>query len=386
MKMEAYLDNSATTRAYPEVADIVKQVMLEDYGNPSSMHMKGVEAERYVVGAKDVIARSLKCKPENILFTSGGTESDNLALIGVARTMARRGRHIITTQIEHPAVLETCEYLSKEGFEITYLPVDSDGVVILTALESAIREDTILVSVMHTNNEIGSIQPIEEIAKIIGRVNPDTFFHTDAVQGYGKAQILPKKWGVDLMSVSGHKLHGPKGVGFLYMSDRVRLSPIIFGGGQQKGLRSGTENVPGIAGLGKAVELTMGSLPEDVERLKELKAYAAERLSAIEGVSLNGYRDGDSAPHILSISIGDVRAEVMLHALEDKGVYVSSGSACASNKPAISATLKAIGVDNKLLDSTIRISMSHFTTKDEIVYACDSIEELIPQLRKYVRK
>ena len=384
--MEAYLDNSATTRAYPEVADIVKQVMLTDYGNPSSMHMKGVDAERYVVGAKDIIAKSLKCKPENILFTSGGTESDNLALIGVARAMARRGKHIITTQIEHPAVLETCEYLSKEGYEITYLPVDSDGVVILKTLESAIREDTILVSVMHTNNEIGSTQPIDKIGEIIGRVNPDTFFHTDAVQGFGKAQIQPKKWGVDLMSVSGHKLHGPKGVGFLYMSDRVRLNPIIFGGGQQKGLRSGTENVPGIAGIGKAVELTMGSLTEDVARLKELKAYAAKRLSAIEGVSLNGYRDGESAPHILSISIRDVRAEVMLHALEDKGVYVSSGSACASNKPAISATLKAIGVDNKLLDSTIRISMSHFTTREEIEYACGCIEELIPQLRKYVRK
>ncbi len=384
--MEAYLDNSATTRAYPEVADIVKQVMLTDYGNPSSMHMKGVEAERYVVAAKDVIAKGLKCKPENILFTSGGTESDNLALIGVARSMIRRGKHIITTQIEHPAVLETCEYLSKEGFEITYLPVDSDGVVILKSLESAIREDTILVSVMHTNNEIGSTQPIEEIAQIIKRVNPDTFFHTDAVQGYGKAQILPKKWGVDLMSVSGHKFHGPKGTGFLYMSDRVRLSPIIFGGGQQKGLRSGTENVPGIAGLAKACELTMGSMDEDVARLKELKAYAAERLSSIEGVSLNGYKDGDSAPHILSISIRDVRAEVMLHALEDKGVYVSSGSACASNKPSISATLKAIGVDNKLLDSTIRISMSHFTTREEIEYACGCIEELIPGLRKYVRK
>lgn len=384
--MEAYLDNSATTMAYPEVADIVKQVMLTDYGNPSSMHMKGVEAERYVVGAKAVIAGSLKCKPENILFTSGGTESDNLALIGVARTMARRGRHIITTQIEHPAVLETCEYLSREGFEITYLPVDSDGVVILKMLESAIRDDTILVSVMHTNNEIGSTQPIDQIGEIIRRVNPDTFFHTDAVQGYGKAQILPRKWGVDLMSVSGHKLHGPKGVGFLYMSDRVRLSPIIFGGGQQKGLRSGTENVPGIAGLGRAVELTMNSMADDAARLKELKAYAAGRLSAIEGVSLNGFRDGDSAPHILSISIKDVRAEVMLHALEDKGVYVSSGSACASNKPAISATLKAIGVDNKLLDSTIRISMSHFTTREEIEYACGCIEELIPGLRKYVRK
>ena len=384
--MEAYLDNSATTRAYPEVADIVKQVMLDDYGNPSSMHMKGVEAEKYVKEAREIIAGSLKCKPENILFTSGGTESDNLALIGTAETYKRRGQHIITTQIEHPAILETCEYLSKEGYEITYLPVDSDGVVLLDALKSSIRQDTILVSVMHTNNEIGSLQPLEEIGKIVHETNLDTIFHTDAVQGYGKAHIIPKKLGIDLMSVSGHKLHGPKGVGFLYISDRARLRPIIFGGGQQKGLRSGTENVPGIAGLGKAIELTMSHMDEDIARLKEYKAYMAERLSGVEEVKLNGYRDGDSAPHILSLSISDVRAEVMLHALEDKGIYVSSGSACASNKPAISATLKAIGTDRKLLDSTIRISMSHFTVKEEIEYACDCIEELIPGLRRYVRK
>ena len=386
MKNEVYLDNSATTRAYPEVADIVKQVMLEDYGNPSSMHMKGVDAEQYVKQAGQILATSLKCKPENILFTSGGTESDNLALIGTARAMARRGRHIITTQIEHPAVLETCEYLSKEGFEITYLPVDRNGIVDLDTLEKSLRPDTILVSVMHVNNEIGAIEPIEEIGTIIRRVSPDAFFHVDAVQGYGKIRLIPKKCNVDLMSVSGHKFHGPKGVGFLYMSDRARLRPIIFGGGQQKGMRSGTENVPGIAGLALAADLTMSSLDEDVSRLKTLKAYAAERLSGIEGVTLNGFNDGDSAPHILSISIRDVRAEVMLHALEDKGVYVSSGSACASNKPAISATLKAIGLDRSLLDSTIRISMSHFTTEEEIRYACDCFGELIPGLRRYIRK
>ncbi len=386
MKNEVYLDNSATTRAYPEVADIVKQVMLEDYGNPSSMHMKGVDAEQYVKQAGQILATSLKCKPENILFTSGGTESDNLALIGTARAMVRRGRHIITTQIEHPAVLETCEYLSKEGFEITYLPVDGNGIVDLDTLEKSLRPDTILVSVMHVNNEIGAIEPIEEIGTIIRRVSPDAFFHVDAVQGYGKIRLIPKKCNIDLMSVSGHKFHGPKGVGFLYMSDRARLRPIIFGGGQQKGMRSGTENVPGIAGLALAADLTMSNLDEDMSRLKTLKAYAAERLSGIDGVTLNGFNDGESAPHILSISIRDVRAEVMLHALEDKGVYVSSGSACASNKPAISATLKAIGLDRSLLDSTIRISMSHFTTEEEIRYACDCFGELIPGLRRYIRK
>ena len=384
--MEVYLDNSATTRAHPEVVDIIQKTMLEDYGNPSSMHMKGVEAEIYVKNAKDIIASSLKCETENILFTSGGTESDNLALIGAARAYVRKGKHIITSQIEHPAVLETCEYLSKEGYEITYLPVDENGIIRSNILERSIRPDTILVSVMHTNNEIGAVEPVDEIGRIIKRVNPDTIFHVDAVQGYGKCHIIPKRAGIDLMSVSAHKLHGPKGVGFLYMSDRVRLKPIIYGGGQQKGLRSGTENVPGIAGMGKAVELTMRTMDEDVARLKEYKSYVVSRLGSMEGLHINGFNGGDSAPHIISVSVKDVRAEVLLHALEDKGVYVSSGSACASNKPAISATLKAIGTERELLDSTIRLSMSVFTTKEELDYAIGCMEEIIPTLRKYTRK
>ncbi len=383
---EVYLDNSATTRALPEVVDIIQKVMLEDYGNPSSMHIKGVDAENYIRMTGEIIASTLKCNPKNIIYTSGGTESDNLALIGTAEAMARKGKHIITTQIEHPAVLETCEHLSKMGYEITYLPVDSEGRVNLDILRKSLRPDTILVSVMHTNNEIGAVQPLDEIGKIIKQVSPDAFFHVDAVQGYGKYRINPKTLGIDLMSVSAHKLHGPKGVGFLYVSDRARLRPIIFGGGQQKGMRSGTENVPGIAGMGKAIEFIYKNFDEDIEKMRGLKSYAAEKIGCIEGVRLNGYNGGDSAPHIISVSIEDVRAEVMLHALEDKGVYVSSGSACASNKPAISATLKAIGVDKKLLDSTIRLSMSTFTTKEEIDYTIECMEEIIPKLKKYVRK
>ncbi len=384
--MEIYLDNSATTRAYPEVVDIIRKTMLEDYGNPSSMHMKGVDAEKYVRTAKELIADTLKCKPDNILFTSGGTESDNTALIGAASAAARRGKHIITTQIEHPAVLETCEYLSKQGYEITYLPVDGEGRLRLDKLREALRDDTIILSVMHTNNEIGALQPIEEIGQILREVNPDTLFHVDAVQGYGKYNIIPKKCGIDLMSVSGHKLHGPKGVGFLYMSDRVRLRPVIFGGGQQKGLRSGTENVPGIAGMGEAIRITYEHIDEDVDRLRELKEYAVGRLKQMDDIIINGYNNGVSAPHIISISIKDVRAEVMLHALEARGVYVSSGSACASNKPAISATLKAIGLDKSLLDSTIRLSMSVYTTREEMEYALDSIEEETGKLRRFVRR
>ena len=383
--MEVYLDNSATTKARPEVVDIIQKVMLEDYGNPSSMHIKGVDAERYVKDAKDKIAATLKCKPDNIVFTSGGTESDNLAIIGSAEAKQRSGKHIITTVIEHPAVKETCAFLEKKGYEITYLPVDDEGVVNTKVLRDSIRSDTILVSIMHTNNEIGSIQPIEEAGRIIHEVNPDTYFHVDAVQGYGKCRIIPKKCGIDLMSVSGHKIHGPKGIGFLYVGDRVRLLPIAFGGGQQKGLRSGTENVPGIAGLAKAAELIYKSLDDDTARLYELRKRMTDRISVMEGVTVNGSKD-HAAPHIVSISIADVRAEVMLHALEAKGVYVSSGSACASNKPAVSATLKAIGLKESLLDSTIRISMSVHTTQEEIDYAMDCIEELVPKLRKYTRK
>ncbi len=383
--MEVYLDNSATTKARPEVVDIIQKVMLEDYGNPSSMHIKGVDAERYVKDAKDKIAATLKCKPDNIVFTSGGTESDNLAIIGSAEARQRSGKHILTTVIEHPAVKETCAFLEKKGYEITYLPVDDEGVVNTKVLRDSIRSDTILVSIMHTNNEIGSIQPIEEAGRIIHEVNPDTYFHVDAVQGYGKCRIIPKKCGIDLMSVSGHKIHGPKGIGFLYVGDRVRLLPIAFGGGQQKGLRSGTENVPGIAGLAKAAELIYKSLDDDTARLYELRKRMTDRISVMEGVTVNGSKD-HAAPHIVSISIADVRAEVMLHALEAKGVYVSSGSACASNKPAVSATLKAIGLKESLLDSTIRISMSVHTTQEEIDYAMDCIEELVPKLRKYTRK
>ncbi len=383
--MEAYLDNSATTKVHPEVIDIMQKVMLEDYGNPSSMHNKGVVAERYIKEAKEIIAASLKCKPENILFTSGGTESDNLAIIGSIAAKKRTGRHIITTSIEHPAVLETCGYLEREGCEVTYLPVNGEGIVDVDMLKGLIRPDTVLVSIMHTNNEIGSVQPIEEIGKAIKEVNPETYFHVDAVQGYGKSRLIPKRAGVDMMSVSGHKIHGPKGIGFLYVSDRVRLLPIIFGGGQQKGLRSGTENVPGIAGLGKAVEILYKDIDEDIARMTVLRTHLIERLGSIDGVSINGSRD-HAAPHIVSLSIQDVRAEVMLHALEAKGVYVSSGSACASNKPAVSATLKAIGLKSSLLDSTIRISMSMYTTKEEVDYAADCMAELIPSLQRYTRK
>ena len=382
---EVYLDNSATTRCFESVANIVTKVMCEDYGNPSSMHMKGVQAENYVKMAKTVIAKNLKVNEKEIYFTSGGTESDNLAIIGTAMANLRAGNHIITTCIEHPAVLKTMEYLETQGFRVTYLPVDKAGRIRLEDLEKALTPNTILVSIMHTNNEIGSLQPLAEAGNIIKRFNPNIAFHVDAVQGYGKFRIFPKKMGIDMMSVSGHKIHGPKGIGFLYINEKIKIKPISYGGGQQKGMRSGTDNVPGIAGIAKAVEEVYKYLEKDVERLYSLKDYFVNGVLQIPDVKINGYTGYDSAPHIVSVSIRGIRSEVMLHALEDRGIYVSAGSACSSHKATTSATLKAIGVEKDLLDSTIRFSFSTFTSKEEIDYTLKVLYDIIPMLRKYTR-
>ena len=383
---EVYLDNSATTRCLESVADIVTKVMCEDYGNPSSMHMKGVQAENYVKMARMVIAKNLKVNEKEIFFTSGGTESDNWAIIGAAMANHRAGNHLITTCIEHPAVLRTMEYLESQGFLVTYLPVDEFGRIRLQDLENALTPNTILVSIMHTNNEIGALQPIAEAGNIIKRYNPNIVFHVDAVQGYGKFRIAPKKMGVDMMSVSGHKIHGPKGIGFLYINEKVKIKPISYGGGQQKGMRSGTDNVPGMAGLAKAVEEVYQSLEKDVEHLYALKEYFINGLLQIPDVKINGYTGFDSAPHIVSVSIRSIRSEVMLHALEDRGIYVSAGSACSSHKATTSATLRAIGVEKDLLDSTIRFSFSIFTTREEIDYTLKVLYDIIPMLRKYTRR
>ncbi|MBR5408184.1 MAG: cysteine desulfurase [Lachnospiraceae bacterium] len=396
--MTAYLDNSATTRCFDEVREYMSEIMDIYYGNPSSMHMVGVEAEKHIRYATEVFAKNLKVSAKEIVFTSGGTESDNLALIGCARANHRAGKHIITTKVEHPAVLEPCAYLEKEGFEVTYLDVDKTGRVNPDDLKNALRDDTILVSVMYVNNEIGSVQPIEELGRMIKEHNPATLFHVDAVQGFGKARINPKREKIDLLSISGHKIHGPKGVGVLYVGDKVKINPIIFGGGQQKGLRSGTENVPGIAGIARAAELIYTDFDSKMDKLYELKTYFINELLKLEGITINGLINDPgsegvaeedirkTAPHIISASVDGIRAEVLLHALEEKDVYVSSGSACASNKPAVSATLKAIGVKRELLDSTIRFSMSVETTKDEVDLALSALKELLPTLRKYKRK
>ncbi|MDR2888958.1 MAG: cysteine desulfurase [Lachnospiraceae bacterium] len=384
--MEVYLDNSATTICFREVAEMMTRIMCEDYGNASSVHRKGLQAEQYLRYAKEVIATNLRVVEKEIIFTSGGTESDNMALIGVAFANIRTGQHLITTRIEHPAIEQTMKYLEHEGFKITYLPVDKAGCINLDDLQRAIRPDTILVSIMHTNNEIGSLQPIVEAGILIKRKNPNIVFHVDAVQGYGKFRIYPKRMNIDMLSVSAHKIHGPKGVGFLYVDERVKIQPIIFGGSQQRGMRSGTENIPGIAGMAKAIELVYSNLERETDRLYELKEHFIRGVERIPDVVVNSSRGREGAPHVISVSFRGIKSEVMLHALEEKGIYVSAGSACSSNKAHSSSTLVAIGVEKELLEATIRFSFSLFTTIDEINYTLQVIYDIIPMLRRYSAK
>lgn len=383
--MEAYLDNSATTRCSKAAAEKMMTVLTSDFGNPSSLHMKGLEAERYIRESRKIIAKSMKVKESEITFTSGGTESNNLAIVGTAMQRKRYGKHIITTPIEHASVANPMKFLEEEGYEVTYLKVDKNGLVDLDFYRDAIREDTILVSVMHVNNEIGAVEPIEEMAKVLHEKNKNAYFHVDAIQSYGKFRIFPDRIGVDLMSVSGHKIHGPKGSGFLFIRDGLLLHPEILGGGQENGMRSGTENVPAIAGLGVAVSEIYDDFDTHREHLLELKRHFVEEIAKIEGCHTNGIVDETSAPQIVSVSFDDVRAEVLLHALEDKGVFVSSGSACSSNHPATSRTLLAIGVDHKYLDATVRFSFSIYSTIEEIDYTMSVLKELLPVLRRFTR-
>lgn len=384
-RREVYFDNSATTQVFDCVRDVMVKTLTEDYGNTAARHIKGVEAEHYIKEAREEIAKSLRVKEKEIVFTSGGTESNNMALIGTALASRRAGNHLITTCIEHASIYNTMSFLEEQGFRVTYLPVDHNGIVSPDALREAICDDTILVSVMYVNNEMGAVEPIEEIGKIIKEKKPGAYFHVDAIQAYGKYVIRPKRQGIDLLSVSGHKIHGPKGVGFLYMDERVKIKPLIYGGGQQKGLRSGTENVPGCAGLGAAVKEIYREHEAKVEKLYALKDRLVSGLSKMEGVTVLGLTGRDSAPQIVSAAFEGVRAEVLLHALEDRGVYVSSGSACSSTHPGVSGTLRGIGLKAELLDSVLRFSFGLFNTEDEVDYCLAQLQELLPILRKYRR-
>lgn len=383
--MEAYLDNSATTQCSQAAADLMMRLLREDYGNPSSLHNRGMEAENYVKEARKRIAQTLKVNEKEIYFTSGGSESNNLAIVGSALANKRSGMHVITTMIEHPSVANPFAYLEELGFAVTYLPVDAYGCISLEDLQEAMCSDTILVSMMHVNNEIGAVEPIEEATRVIKQKNPNCLFHVDAIQSYGKFRIYPKRMGIDLLSVSGHKIHGPKGSGFLFVRDKVKVHPLILGGGQERGMRSGTENVPAIAGLGQAAMEIYQNFESNQTRMYRLRDYFIQEVEQIDGVSVNGHKDHRSAPHIVSVSVSGVRSEVLLHALEDKQIYVSAGSACSSNKPAVSRTLQSIGLKRELLESTVRFSFSVHTTKEEIDYALEAMRGLVPMLAKYRR-
>ena len=383
--MEIYFDNAATTQVTPRVSEAVVRAMTECYGNPSSLHHKGYEAEQCVKKARADIASVLKVREKELLFTSGGTESDNMALIGGAFANRRAGNHLITTSIEHPAVLQAMAWLEGQGFRVTYLPVDVNGLVRPKDLQAALTKETILVSVMYVNNEIGAAEPVAELSRLTKAYNPAILFHSDAVQAFGKYSIRPAREGIDLMSVSGHKLHGPKGVGLLYVRDKVKLKSLLYGGGQQRDLRPGTENVPGIAGLAEAVRACYEDREKKNRRLHALKERFAAGIQLLEGTHIHGFIREGSAPHIVSVGFEGVRSEVLLHALEERGIYVSSGSACSSNHPSVSGVLKAIGSEAVWLDSTLRFSFSDLNTEEEADICLEALRGLLPALRRYRR-
>ncbi len=381
--MFVYLDNSATTKPYKEVVEETIKYMDTHFGNPSSLHRIGINAEKALKEARKSVAVSLGAKEEEILFTSGGTEADNTALFGAVQARKRRGNKIITSQIEHPAVLESCRKLEESGFRVSYLPVDEKGVIDLEALESELDEQTILISVMHVNNEVGSIQPISEIIdlknKIGSKSGTEILFHTDAVQSYGKLPIQLN--GIDLMSVSGHKIHGPKGVGALFIRKGLNVQPYLFGGGQERGMRSGTENVPAAAGFGVAAEFTRRNLTKRIESMKKVKTFLEDGIrSEISDVRFNSTENG--SPSILNVSFLGVRGEVLLHTLEQSEIYVSTGSACSSRKKGQSHVLKALGLSDREIEGAIRFSFSEFNSTAEMEYVLDRLKEAVNKYRK----
>lgn len=391
---EIYLDNAATTRVDPDACELMERIMLRDYGNPSSLHMKGVNAEIYIKNAKSIFRELLKCDEKELIFTSGATESNNMAVIGGAYANCRAGKHIIMSQIEHPSVAACGKFLKEQGFDVSYIPVDDKGRVMPGELKKLIRPDTIMVSVMAVNNETGTIQPLEDIIKVVKGISEKIIIHVDGVQAFTKVRIYPKRMGIDMFSISGHKFHGPKGVGLLWVRDKVRIRPLILGGGQQKDMRSGTENVPAVAGMARAAEAAFSDFEEKTDRLYVLRDYFIHELEGLGGTHINGGRcrgtfalsedpECCSAPHIVSVSFDDIRAEVLLHALEERGIYVSSGSACSSNHPAKSGVLSAMKVPKKHLDSTIRFSFSFDTEKEDIDICLNELRQVLPVLRRY---
>ncbi len=387
MNREVYLDNSATTKPYPEVVEGMVEMLVNHYGNPSSLHMKGIEAENAIKKARESIAKALDVKSGEIFFASGGTEANNMAIRGCALANKKRGNHLVTSTIEHPSVLNTFKFLEQEGYRVSYIGVDRYGRVNLKQLENEISDQTILVSMMYVNNEVGTIQPLQEIRNIIDSKKSKALYHVDAIQSFGKILFTPAQYGIDLLSLSAHKLHGPKGAGALYVRKGVRIHPIVFGGSQEFDMRSGTENVAGIVGFGKAAEITFDNFNHGVSVMDENKKYLEEKIKeTMDHVVINGRCDGQNAPHILNVSFLGIKAEVLLHALEAKGIFVSTGSACSSNKPSPSHVLAAMGIEKPRIESAVRFSFSSFNTKEDVDYCVEQLAAIIKQLRKYVRR
>lgn len=382
-----YLDNCATTRIRNEVAEAIATSYMEDIGNPSSLHRLGFKAEKKIDRSREEIAKFLRVRPEEIFFTSGGTESNNMAINGLVEKMKKRGNHIITTRIEHPSIYSYMEKLQKEGYDISYLDVDENGLVNLDDFKASIKEETILVSVIHVNNEIGSIQNIAGMKEILLEEKSKAMFHLDGVQSFGKINFNLKDLGVDSYSFSSHKIHGPKGVGGIYIKENSNIVPYIYGGNQEDGLRSGTENVQGIVGFAKAVEIMSQNHQSEYEHVARIKDYSIQELEReIEDIKINSSSNGEFSPYILNISIRNTRGEVILHYLEDKGIYVSTSSACSSKGTEKSHVLEAIGLDNNEIEGTLRVCFSYETTFEDIDYTIEVLKKSVGEVREIMMR
>ncbi|EEG76988.1 cysteine desulfurase family protein [Dethiobacter alkaliphilus] len=382
---EIYLDNSATTKVLPEVAGVIQDVLTKEYGNPSSLHRMGVAAERVKTEARRTIAGGCGVKESEIYFTSGGTEANNLAIKGAARRNRRRGNHLVTSKIEHPSVLYAFRALEDEGFSVTYLDVNQAGQVNPEDAAAAVGAETILMSLMHVNNEVGAIQPVEEIGRRIKEKNSDVLYHVDAVQSFGKLPVRPSAWHADLVSFSAHKIHGPKGAGALWRRNGVHLEPLLHGGGQEDGLRPGTENMAGIAGFAAAARLALKSREKNFEHLQNLKSrFLAGLEEHISEVTHNG--SGEDAPHILNVTVAGIKGEVLVHALEEQGVYISTGSACHSHRPDPSHVLLAMGLKEEEIGASLRFSFSSLNTETDIDQTLEILEQTVESIRLMTRR
>ncbi len=378
--MFVYLDNSATTKPAASVTAAVRRVMEEDFGNPSSMHGLGLNAEKILKDARAALAKSLGAAAEEVFFTSGGTESDNTAIFGVWESRKKQGRRIITTSVEHPAVLRACERLEREGAEVIYLPVAGSGIVDMDAFQAALNKETILVSIMHVNNESGAVMPLAEIGRAIKKAGKDIVFHTDAVQSFQKTETDVNVLGVDMMSLSAHKIHGPKGIGALYVRKSLYIPPFVYGGGQEAGFRSGTENMPGIAGFAEAVRSNQKDKAERIREMDRVKAYLLSLITReISDIKINSPKD--SAPSVLNVSFLGCRGEVLLHTLEQSEIYVSTGSACSSKKKG-SHVLHAMGLTDEETEGAIRFSFSGDNTTEQMDYVAAKLKEAVESQRR----